>query len=382
MQRELVTAPEHWTVGEAIDHLRSETDLPEQFYHVILIDPRLRPVGYVTLGRLLGSRRDVKLADITEDSFRTIKVTQPDADVAYAFNQYHLISAPVVDEGGRLIGVITIDDAMAVLRRRAGEDILRLGGVGDEEHLSDRSGEIAKRRAPWLAVNLVTAVLASLVIALFEAMMAQIVALAVLMPIVASMGGNAGTQSLTVAVRGLATRDLTPTNALRVPEVDDEIQARFESLLQSAAEGELDAWSTTPRGRLALILLTDQFPRNMYRDTPGMYDYDAQARALCIDGLQRGDDRELRPIERVFFCLPLEHSENLDHQAWCVDLMRTLAREAPAEWQGTFEEFVDYAEAHCRIIDRFGRFPHRNAILGRRSSAEEREFLKQPGSSF
>ncbi len=218
MQRELVMAPEHWTVGEAIDHMRSlpEEELPEQFYHVTLVNPRLHPVGNVTLGKVMRSRRDVRLVDIKEDMFQTIPATQADADVAYAFNQYHLISAPVVDEEGRLIGVITIDDAMGVLDEEAEEDILRLAGVQEESSLSDRVLETTKRRFPWLAVNLVTSILASLVIAQFDAAIAQVVALAVLMPIVASMGGNAGTQSLTVAVRAIATKDLTGANMWRV----------------------------------------------------------------------------------------------------------------------------------------------------------------------
>lgn len=215
MQREVVVAPEHWNVGQAIDFLRGEEQLPEQFYHIVLVDPRMRPTGYVTLGKLLSSKRPVPLATITEDSFHTIPVDRPENDVAYAFNQYHLISVPVVDRHERLVGVITIDDAMIVLEEAAEEDILRLAGVGNES-LSDRTVEIAKQRFPWLFVNLLTAIMASLVIAQFEATIAQIVALAVLMPIVASMGGNAGTQSLTVAVRALATRDLTAANALRV----------------------------------------------------------------------------------------------------------------------------------------------------------------------
>ncbi|MBM9595307.1 magnesium transporter [Roseitranquillus sediminis] len=215
MQREVVTAPEHWRVGDAIDFLRAHGDLPDQFYHVILVDPAIRPVGYVTLGKLMSSRRHVKLADITEESFRTFRAEEPEGDVAYAFNQYHLISAPVVDEGGRLIGIITIDDAMSVLDEETEEDLRLLAGVGDES-LNDNTLEIVRRRFPWLAVNLGTAILASLVIAQFEAAIAAIVALAVLMPIIASMGGNAATQSLTVAVRALATRDLTGSNALRV----------------------------------------------------------------------------------------------------------------------------------------------------------------------
>ncbi len=217
MQREFVAVPEHWSVGETIDHLRSKAgQLPEEFYHVILTDPRMKPTGYVTLGRLLASVRAVKLQDITEDSFRPIPASQPEDEVAYAFNQYHLISAPVVDDDGRLVGVITIDDAMIVLEDEAEEDILRLAGVGEESSLSDGILETTKQRFPWLFVNLITAILASLVISQFEAAIAQIVALAVLMPIVASMGGNAGTQSLTVAVRAIATKDLTSSNLLRV----------------------------------------------------------------------------------------------------------------------------------------------------------------------
>ncbi|MXQ06504.1 magnesium transporter [Alphaproteobacteria bacterium GH1-50] len=215
MQREVVIAPEHWNVGDAIDHMRAQDDLPEQFYHIILVDPRHRPTSYVTLGRLMSSRREVKLSDITEESFRTFDVTEDEGDVAYAFNQYHLISAPVVDEEGRLVGIITIDDAMAILDEEHEEDVLRLGGVGDES-LSNSTLEIVKRRFPWLAVNLATAILASLVISIFEDVLAAVVALAVLMPIVASMGGNAGTQSMTVAVRSIATRDLTAANAFRV----------------------------------------------------------------------------------------------------------------------------------------------------------------------
>ena len=214
MQSELVRAPEHWTVGEAIDYLRSDVALPDQFYHIILVDPRLKATGYVTLGRILSHPRAMPLRDLMEDSFRTFHVAQDVEDVAQAINHYHMITAPVVDDDDRIVGVITIDDAMAFLEEEAEEDILRLAGVV-EGSLSDRVIATTKRRFPWLAVNLVTAILASLVIALFEETIAGLVALAVLMPIVASMGGNAGTQSLTVAVRALATRDLTTANVWR-----------------------------------------------------------------------------------------------------------------------------------------------------------------------
>ena len=216
MQREIVAGPEHWTVGDAIDYLRARDDLPEDFYHMILVDPAFRPTGYVTLGKLLGHPREEALFSIREESFRTIEVTEDEGEVAYAFNQYHLISAPVVDHNGRLVGVITIDDAMIVLEEEAEEDILRLAGVSDESSLADRVIATTKRRFPWLAVNLVTAILASLVISMFEGAITQLVALAVLMPIIASMGGNAGTQSLTVAVRAIATKDLTGANVWRV----------------------------------------------------------------------------------------------------------------------------------------------------------------------
>jgi len=215
MQRELVMAPTHWTVGQAIDYLRTADDLPERYYNVMIVDPRMRPVGQVPLGKLMSSKRDVPLTAIMQDDFRTIPVLQSEEDVAYAFNQYHMVSAPVVDEDDRLVGVITIDDAMGVLDENAEEDMMLLAGLGDES-LTDRVIETTRQRFPWLAANLVTAFLASMVISLFSTTIQSIVALAVLMPIVASMGGNAGTQSLTVAVRAMATKDLTGANVWRV----------------------------------------------------------------------------------------------------------------------------------------------------------------------
>ncbi|RED18733.1 magnesium transporter [Pontivivens insulae] len=215
MQREMVTAPEHWTVGDIIDFMRASDDLPEQFYDIIIVDPALKPVGEVRLGKVMAHPRTVKLSTLMEDEFRTIPVNQSQEDVAYAFNQYHMIQAPVVDEHGRLVGTITIDDAMDVLEDEAEEDMRLLAGVGDEE-ISDSTWAIAKRRFPWLLVNLLTAVIASIVISLFADTLEAVVALAILMPIVASMGGNAATQTLTVAVRAIATRDLTASNMMRV----------------------------------------------------------------------------------------------------------------------------------------------------------------------
>lgn len=246
MQREVVVAPEHWNVGEAIDFMRSsKKEMPDQFYHIIVVDPKMKPIGYVTLGKILSTSRKVKLVNILEDSFRTIPVTQPESDVAYAFNQYHLISAPVVDDDGRLVGVITIDDAMSVLDEEHEEDILRLAGVG-EGSLSDRVIETTRQRFPWLFVNLITAILASLVISQFEGTIAKFVALAVLMPIVASMGGNAGTQSLTVAVRAIATKDLTGSNVWRVVR-REALVGLINGLIFAAVMGAVGVfWFGTP----------------------------------------------------------------------------------------------------------------------------------------
>jgi len=216
MQRDLVTAPTHWNVGDAIDHMRAAEDLPDDFYKVIVIDPRLRPVGTVRLSQIMGNARETSLSALMDEDFRTIPVEQTREDVAYAFNQYHLVSAPVVDDDGRLVGVITIDDAMEALEEEAEEDIKRLAGVGGDEELTDSVWETTRARFPWLAVNLFTSIVASIVIGVFSGTIEAVVALAILMPIVASMGGNAGTQTLTVAVRAIATRDLTPKNMWRI----------------------------------------------------------------------------------------------------------------------------------------------------------------------
>lgn len=166
------------------------------------------------------------------------------------------------------------------------------------------------------------------------------------------------------------------------PEVDQQMRARFESTLQQTAAGAHDDWSATPHGTLALILLTDQFPRNMYRDTPRSFAYDEFARSHAAAGIARGDDRALRPIERVFFYLPFEHGESLAQQDRAVSLFAELFESASAQQKELFRGFLNFAERHHRIVARFGRFPHRNAILGRASTDEESDFLKEPGSSF
>ncbi|MGM0586159.1 MAG: magnesium transporter [Pseudomonadota bacterium] len=215
MRRDFVAAPPFWTVGRMIDHMRAARELPEEFHDVVLVDAAMKPVGLVGLSRIMGSGRARTLEELSRERMEVIAAEEPQEDVAYAFNQYHMASAPVVDEAGRLVGVIHMEDAIEALDEEADEDLKRLSGVGDES-LSDKVWEITRLRFPWLAVNLVTAILASLVIMQFDATIEKIVALAVLMPIVASMGGNAATQTLAVAVRALATRDLTPANMRRL----------------------------------------------------------------------------------------------------------------------------------------------------------------------
>ena len=216
MQRELVMAPPHWTVGDTIDFMRQTENLPDEFYDIIIADPRMIPVGMVPLSKLMANTRETRISTLMEEDFRTIPATQSREDVGYAFAQYHLVSAPVVDDVGRLVGTITIDDAVEAMEEESREDMMQLAGVGKEEELSDSVLETARQRFPWLLVNLITAVIASIVISLFSETINTIVALAILMPIVASMGGNGGTQSLTVAVRAIATRDLTAANAWRI----------------------------------------------------------------------------------------------------------------------------------------------------------------------
>ncbi|MGF1594938.1 MAG: magnesium transporter [Kiloniellaceae bacterium] len=214
MQRELLAVPSNWTVGETIDYMRSAKDLPDDFYDLYIVDPRHQPMGYLPLSRVLRTRRPVKLTDIMNEDMKTVPVAMDQEEVAYLFRQYGLVSAPVVDAAGRLVGVVTVDDVVHVIDEEAEEDLLKLAGV-QETDLYSAVLDTTKARFTWLFINLFTAVAASLVIAVFESTLERIVALAVLMPIVASMGGNAGTQTLTVAVRALAMRDLSPGNALR-----------------------------------------------------------------------------------------------------------------------------------------------------------------------
>jgi magnesium transporter len=214
MQRELVAVPQTWSVGEVIDYLRESDDLPEDFYDIIVVDESRKPVGTLALGTLVRTKRHVRIADIMERDPYILPVTTAQEEVAHLFRDQNLVSAPVVDTDGRLVGVITVDDVLDVIDEEAEKDMLGLAGAGEADIYSDVKRTV-RARLPWLAVNLLTALLASSVIALFQDEIKLVVALAVLAPIVASMGGNAGTQTLAVAVRALATQELTARNAAR-----------------------------------------------------------------------------------------------------------------------------------------------------------------------
>ncbi|WP_374570970.1 magnesium transporter [Phenylobacterium sp.] len=214
MQREVVAAPQFWTVGQAIDHFRREGDeLPELFFDVYVIDPSYKPVGAAPVSHLLRSRRDIPLAQIMEP-VTEIPVDMDQEEVAYIFDKYHLISAPVVEPGGRLVGQITVDDIVGVIHEESEEDILALAGVSDAGRNADIA-DMVRSRLPWLMINTVTASVSASVIHAFEGEIAKLVTLAMLMPIVASLGGSAGTQTLAVAVRALASRELSAYNAVR-----------------------------------------------------------------------------------------------------------------------------------------------------------------------
>lgn len=215
MQQEIVTVPPFWNVGQVIDHMRGTEGLPDHFFEIYVVDESFHPTGCVPISRLMQAQRDKPIRELMDTDQHTIPTTMDQGEVAYLFNQYHLLSSAVVNTDGRLVGMITIDDIVDVIKEEDTEDIYALGGV-TAEGLSDGVFKTSQRRFSWLLVNLATAILASVVIAIFEEAIQEIVALAILMPIVASMGGNAGTQTLTVAVRAIATRDLTPSNAFRI----------------------------------------------------------------------------------------------------------------------------------------------------------------------
>ena len=234
MQTDLIAVPPFWTVGQVIDHLGDTADLPDSFFEVFVVDPGYRLLGNVFLDRLVRSKRTARIEDLMASDRRRVTVSEERETVALLFGRYNLVSVPVVDEAGRLVGVITIDDIVDVIQDEADDEIKALGGVKGDEELSDSIFATAKSRFGWLFVNLLTAFLASSVLGLFEQSLSKMVALAVLAPIVAGQGGNAATQTMTVAVRALATRELGAANAFRVT-----IRETFVGLLNGLGFGVL-----------------------------------------------------------------------------------------------------------------------------------------------
>lgn len=252
MQREAALVPAGWSVGETIDFMRTADHLPDDFTDLFAVDPQHRLVGVVPLSRLLRAKRPAKIGEIAEaERLKPVPLTMDQAEVADLFRRFALSSAPVVDEAGRLVGVITADDVLEVVDEEAEDDLMKLGGVTETDVYQDVLAT-ARARLPWLAVNLITAVIASLVIGFFEDTLAQVVALAVLMPIVASMGGNAGTQTLTIAVRALATHDLSEANARRMV-VKELIVGAINGLVFALVTGAV-AWGWYQRPELGLVI--------------------------------------------------------------------------------------------------------------------------------
>jgi len=214
MQTDVVSVGTNWTVGQTIDYLREENDLPEEFLDLFVVDGDARPVGIISLSRILRSPRSTLMREIADETQVLVPADTLQEEVALLFEKYDLTTAGVVNSDGKLLGMITVDDVMEVAREEFEEDVLLLGGVG-EETIDDGVLQSSAKRFTWLLVNLFTAGLASVVIGFFDATIDQMVALAVLMPIVASMGGNAGTQTLTITVRALATKELTSYNTMR-----------------------------------------------------------------------------------------------------------------------------------------------------------------------
>lgn len=215
MQTDFIALPPYWTVGQAIDYMRSEDALPLEFFQLYVVDPSFTLIGTLPLDKILRAARPTTIEQLMNDQVIEVHATEDQEEAARLFERYDLIEVGVVDESGRLVGVLTIDDIVDVIHEEADEDIRRLAGVGDEE-VSDSVWGAVRSRVTWLFVNLVTAIMASMVIGLFDASLQQMVALAVLMPIVASMGGNAGTQTMTVTVRALSTHDLDRFNMRRL----------------------------------------------------------------------------------------------------------------------------------------------------------------------
>ncbi|MEN2786412.1 magnesium transporter [Sphingomonas qilianensis] len=267
MQRELIAVPEHWTVGNAIDYLRGHEELTTDFWEIFVVDPTHKPVGTCQLSWLLRTPRSIPIGDVMQREQTLIPVDMDQEEVALRFQKYALISAAVVDPNGRLVGMITVDDIVHIISEEAGEDTLRLAGAGDGDineplHLTIRT------RITWLVVNLGTAMIAASVVGLFQGQIARFALLAVLMPIVSGMGGNAGTQTLAVVVRALATNQLTSSNTARMILREFRIAVANGVMLALLIGG--GTWLVFGNGDLAIVIALAMVINNMIAGLAGV----------------------------------------------------------------------------------------------------------------
>ena len=256
MQRNLVALRDHWSVGQAIDYLREADGLPEDFFDLFLVDRDDRPIGAIPLSRVLRTPRSASLTGIARRDLQVIPADTDQEEVAFQFRQRDLISAPVVDGDGRLLGVITVDDVVDVIHEEHEEDIMALAGVGAEDNFFQAIMETTRSRFIWLMIHLVAAIAASAVISLYAGTIQELVALAILMPIVATMGGTAGIQALTVAVRAIAVKELTPMNAMRAIRKELLVSGLNGLLFAILVGGVAWAWFASPAlgGVIALAM--------------------------------------------------------------------------------------------------------------------------------
>jgi magnesium transporter len=268
MQTEFVAVPEFWTVGQTIDHARNlGTDLPEVFYEIYVIDPGYRLKGIVSLASLLRQPRDTALEDIMHEPTTELNTSTDQEDVAFQFQKYSLASAPVTDDAGRLVGMITVDDMVDVIHDEHNEDLLALSNVSSAD-ASDTVFETVKARLPWLGINLFTAFIASAIISMFEGAIEELVALAILMPVVAALGGNAGSQGLAVAVRAIASRQLDGS-ASRRAILREVMAAAINGLLIGAGVG-LIAIFWFGDGALGLVIAIAMFATFLWAGLSGI----------------------------------------------------------------------------------------------------------------
>jgi magnesium transporter len=267
MQRDLIAVPAHWTVGQVIDYLRAADDLTTDFWEVFVVDPQHHPVGTCMLSWILRARRNIRVADVMKRDQTLIPVDMDQEEVALRFQKYALISAAVVDQSGRLVGMITVDDVVHIIQEEASEDVLLLSGAGEGD-INEPIWETGRRRLTWLIVNLGTAIVAAGVVGLFQGEISRLVALAVLMPIVAGMGGNAGTQTMAVTVRALATNQLTSSNTRRM--IFREFRIALSNGLALGVLIGLGVWLIFGRSDLGTVIALAMLINNLVAGLSGI----------------------------------------------------------------------------------------------------------------